>query len=634
MSVRLSLLGGARIEIDGSVVRGRAAQRRRVALLALLALAPRRALTRERVIAHLWPEYPTDSARRLLSESLYVIRRDLGEAIVKSFGEELVLDPAVTCDADDFRRAAEAGDAGSALALYHGPLLDAWFVRDAPEFERWVETERTRLADLHARLLRCCAEQQESEGHWRAAAEFWQAIAQVDPYSAVAAWHAARALGLAGERAAALQLLAAHEALVHADLGVGLAPELVELKARLRDSGGQSLDTLRPYGSPATRGLSRPAVPPAGVGARLDTPSGSTSTTPAAADLTVKSGSQADAPNLSGQLRGRGAPPPGTPGEDPASAAATRDQSSAQPPPDSGVATPGRSPIAPASPDVAAVPQGLGAGVNESERTQRAVRQRAARLPRVIAVAGVLILGSVSGFVYWRQNREPTTIHEAIQRELFKDARVVRSGPIVVLTPINVTGRRELDSLSWRFGSVLYERLRLVRGGNVLPRHVVTRLERSTTDDLIRRGGARIAGRVMDSAKAQIAIAPLYYLSGDSLRLQIAMHRRVPFKLSRAELRRIPEPHRSRMSGTAKAIESAEIVAVAGPVSDPSAAFDTAAAAVHRAVLSMLSCDPAHHIDDGLPPWCWGDGEPIMVQGVYRARVERDRTRRSSTAPL
>ena len=104
--------------------------------LSLLALAPRRTFSRERIVAYLWPEHPSESARRLLSEALYVLRRELGDQVIESSGDQLVLGSRIWCDVDAFRRAMDDGNTEAALALYHGPLLDGWFLREAPEFER------------------------------------------------------------------------------------------------------------------------------------------------------------------------------------------------------------------------------------------------------------------------------------------------------------------------------------------------------------------------------------------------------------------------------------------------------------------------------------------------------------------
>ena len=68
------LLGGASILVDGRAVAGRAAQRHRLALLALLALACPRAVSRDRLLAYLWPERDTEPARNLLKQAVHALR--------------------------------------------------------------------------------------------------------------------------------------------------------------------------------------------------------------------------------------------------------------------------------------------------------------------------------------------------------------------------------------------------------------------------------------------------------------------------------------------------------------------------------------------------------------------------------
>ena len=58
---------------------GAAAQPRRLAVLALLARAGRPGITREKILALLWPDEPEERARRSLNQAVYSLRRDLGD---------------------------------------------------------------------------------------------------------------------------------------------------------------------------------------------------------------------------------------------------------------------------------------------------------------------------------------------------------------------------------------------------------------------------------------------------------------------------------------------------------------------------------------------------------------------------
>ena len=76
-SFRLITLGSAALlEATGSRV---AEQRRRLALLALVASSGERGISRDRPIAALSPESSTESARHALHKLLYYLRQQLGD---------------------------------------------------------------------------------------------------------------------------------------------------------------------------------------------------------------------------------------------------------------------------------------------------------------------------------------------------------------------------------------------------------------------------------------------------------------------------------------------------------------------------------------------------------------------------
>ncbi|HUF35271.1 MAG TPA: BTAD domain-containing putative transcriptional regulator [Gemmatimonadales bacterium] len=232
---RLKLFGGASIESGAGVLAGRSAQRRRLAVLALLAMARGRPLSRDKLIGYLWPESDGEKARRLLSESLYVLRKALGEDALVAAGDELRLDPAVVgCDAAEFADALEAGDLERAVALYTGPFLDGFFLGDALEFERWVDAERDRLAPSYARALQQLAEAAAAKGEARTAADWWRRLAEADPYNAGTAVALMRALDAAGDRAGALQHARIHAALLRAEYDAEPDPEVEALAGRMR----------------------------------------------------------------------------------------------------------------------------------------------------------------------------------------------------------------------------------------------------------------------------------------------------------------------------------------------------------------------------------------------------------------
>jgi DNA-binding SARP family transcriptional activator len=149
--VSLRLLGNVSLtDEDGSRLVGPAAQRHRLALLALLALHGERGRSREQLIALLWPERDAAHARQLLKQAVYSLRKALGEDALLPVGNDLRLNPAVVrTDVGEFEAALARGSQEAAVALYQGPFLDGFALPDALEFERWVDQERDRLAAAH-----------------------------------------------------------------------------------------------------------------------------------------------------------------------------------------------------------------------------------------------------------------------------------------------------------------------------------------------------------------------------------------------------------------------------------------------------------------------------------------------------
>lgn len=141
--LRLKVFGGLSIERGQGPAEGAGAQRRRLALLALLDGAGDRGLTRDKILGFLWPESEPEKARRILTQALYALRRDLGEEDLFLGSNEVRLNPdLMTSDRLDFQKAIEAVQLERAVSCYSGPFLDGFYVPEAPEFERWVEIER------------------------------------------------------------------------------------------------------------------------------------------------------------------------------------------------------------------------------------------------------------------------------------------------------------------------------------------------------------------------------------------------------------------------------------------------------------------------------------------------------------
>ena len=76
--LRLNTFGGLVLQQDGQLHTGPAAQRRRLALLAVEAAAGRRGVSRDKLLSLLWPDSETEAARHSLYQAIHAIRWSAG----------------------------------------------------------------------------------------------------------------------------------------------------------------------------------------------------------------------------------------------------------------------------------------------------------------------------------------------------------------------------------------------------------------------------------------------------------------------------------------------------------------------------------------------------------------------------
>lgn len=231
-SFRLLTFGGLSLVAPaGSVVRQ---QRRRLALLVLLATGGKRGVSRDKLLLWLSPESTTESARHSLHQLLYYLRQQAGEsAFIGS--DPLSLNPEVfSSDFWDFERAVERESYAEAVDLYKGPFLDGFHLPDSADFDQWAAAERSRLSSVYCELLVRLGADATSRNNHVAAIKWSRQLADQDPLSGRAAIALMRSLEAAGDGPAAVLHARRHESLVRAELGTGPDPELMAFVERHR----------------------------------------------------------------------------------------------------------------------------------------------------------------------------------------------------------------------------------------------------------------------------------------------------------------------------------------------------------------------------------------------------------------
>jgi len=106
--LRLRTFGGLAMDRRGVPVAETTGQHKALALLALVASSGSRGASRDQLAAWLWPESDSDRARGALSQTVYTLRKQLGEPDLFDGTRTLKLNPRViTCDRLDFEGALE-----------------------------------------------------------------------------------------------------------------------------------------------------------------------------------------------------------------------------------------------------------------------------------------------------------------------------------------------------------------------------------------------------------------------------------------------------------------------------------------------------------------------------------------------
>ncbi len=218
----------------------------RLALLAVLAAAGERGVSRERMCGLLWADTDEARARHALRQALYALRQEIGADIVHT-EPVLRLDRGViSADVVEFRAALSAEDWARAATLATAPFLHGFYLPASPGFEHWVEEERVLLqADL-ARVLLVLARQATASGNHDAAVEWWHRLTLLDPLSGRFALGYLKALAAHGDRVGALAFARSHESVVQRELEADADPEIRRLEAELRALPSPIVERRRP----------------------------------------------------------------------------------------------------------------------------------------------------------------------------------------------------------------------------------------------------------------------------------------------------------------------------------------------------------------------------------------------------
>ena len=235
--LRLITLGGlAATGVDGAPLPS-SPPRRRLALLALIAASGDVGISRDKILFYFWPDGAEEKSRHALTQTLYALRRDFGGAEIISGSSELRLArDLITSDIDELHAALDSRQLERGVELYNGPFLDGVFLQGLPDFERWVDEERSRIARRVAGALEGLADRANRDGDPPLAERWSRRLATMDPLNGRYALLLMESLAALGDRAGALRHARVHQAMVQETLGVEADAAVLALAERMREA--------------------------------------------------------------------------------------------------------------------------------------------------------------------------------------------------------------------------------------------------------------------------------------------------------------------------------------------------------------------------------------------------------------
>ena len=235
--IRLRLLGTTElVRADGSDITTVLQQPKRLAVLALLAASGEgHWLRRDTLLAIFWPDMDDERARGALRRTLTFLRTHVGDAVIRTRGDEVAIAAdGLWCDLTASEAALRDGRLADAVDLYRGEVLAGLHVPSAPEFQRWLDAARERLQRETSDAAARCAADAEQAGRLAEAAAWRRRALEIRPDDEAGLRRLLTLLDRLGDRAGAIRAYEDFARRLSQDLELTPSAETAALIAGIR----------------------------------------------------------------------------------------------------------------------------------------------------------------------------------------------------------------------------------------------------------------------------------------------------------------------------------------------------------------------------------------------------------------
>ena len=152
-----------------------------LALITYLCCAPDRTVAREYLCDLLWGDVGPDAAKHALRQTLWYIRKRLGDRPLITGGDTLRVAAPIEFDRDQFLAAVADNDAEAVVRLYTGDFFPGFAAPGGVEFERWADIERQRMRVFFWRAAETLVRRWMTTGRLRDAQALARRVRDSDP---------------------------------------------------------------------------------------------------------------------------------------------------------------------------------------------------------------------------------------------------------------------------------------------------------------------------------------------------------------------------------------------------------------------------------------------------------------------
>jgi Tol biopolymer transport system component/DNA-binding SARP family transcriptional activator len=268
--IEFKMLGEIRLKAaDGTELDAVIRQPKRLAVLSYLAApAPGARHRRDLLLALFWPDLDTAHARTSLRNAIYVLRQSLGDEVLHSTGdEEISVNPdSLRTDLAVVLTALKEGRIDDALAAYGGELLPGLFPADSEGFQRWLDSERTRLKVAVSSAAVGRLNELENKKEFPQALAVARRMLEIQPDDEIIVRRTMVLHEALGDMAGGLNVFEKYRSRLAADYDAAPSPETAALADRLRSSPRPRSSRTKTSGvaeTPSAVGISDATVPDA-----------------------------------------------------------------------------------------------------------------------------------------------------------------------------------------------------------------------------------------------------------------------------------------------------------------------------------------------------------------------------------